>query len=229
MSTEKSSAAGASARQQAEQLHGQYETLRARRSSLGRAFRAFFPSKREERLLSDERNWRTGAQGEQDLASALAQRCPGVVLLNDRQGPRSGGNIDHIAVAPSGVYVIDCKRYRGKIEIRRPLFGKEQLIIKGRERTALVESLDWQVAHVKAALGVAEAVPVHGCLCFVAPDGFLADSGLPVLGTLTVHGYPVYYPRRLAKRLLQPGPLTPEQAEAIGSQLQQRLPSASSA
>lgn len=189
--------------------------------------RPCFPSERERRLLRDERNWRTGAHGEQNLASALARRFPGVVLLNDRRAPLSRGNIDHIAVAPSGIYVIDCKRYRGKIEVRRPLFGKEKLIIKGRDRTALIDGLDRQESHVEAALsGCAEAVPVRGCLCFVAPAGFLADSGLPALWALTVHGYPLYYPKRLAKRLQQPRAITPGPAEAIGSRLQQSLPSA---
>jgi hypothetical protein len=130
MSLEKSGAAGASARQQAAQLRRQYETLRQRRSSVGRAFTPLFPTERERRLLRDERNWRTGAHGEQNLVSALVQRCPGVVLLNDRRARRSRGNIDHIAVAPSGVYVIDCRCYRGKIEVRRPLFGKQKLSSK---------------------------------------------------------------------------------------------------
>jgi hypothetical protein len=227
MSTQESGGAGASARQKAERLRHEYDELRARRSGLGRALSALFPSDGERRLLNDEHSWRTGAQGEESLAAFLAERCRGVLLLNDRRAPGSRANIDHLAVAPSGVYVIDCKRYRGKVEVRRPLFGKEQLRIKGRDRTALIDGLEKQVAYLKSALSdVPDAVPVHACLCFVAPEGFLADGGLPVLRTLTVHGYPLYTPRRLAKRLQERGPVTPDQAEVIGSELHERLPPA---
>ena len=33
-------------------------------------------------------------------------------------GKRS--NIDHLAIAPFDVYVIDGKRYKGKVEVRKP-------------------------------------------------------------------------------------------------------------
>lgn len=73
--------------------------------------------------MADEKHWATGAQGEAILAEFLAKRCPAVPLLHDRRVPHSLANIDHIAVGASGVYVIDTKRYRGKIEVLNPLFG----------------------------------------------------------------------------------------------------------
>ncbi len=141
--------------------------------------------------------------------------------------PHSQANIDHIAVAASGVYVIDTKRYHGKIKVRKPLSSNEALIIAGRDRTKLVEGLGSQVAAVQAALStVAPNVPVRGCLCFVPPDGFMADSGLPVLSTPKIRGYPLYYPRRLARRLNRRGRVTPDQARVIHSDLVQRFPPA---
>ena len=139
----------------------------------------------------------------------------------------SVANIDHIAVAPSGVYVIDCKRYKGKIEVAEPLFGKAKLKINGRDRTKLIDGLQKQVAHVRAALAnVGEDVSVEGCLCFVAPEGFFVDVGLPVLRTLKINGYPLYYPKRLAKRLNQQGSITAEQAQRLQAELDRRLPPA---
>ena len=139
----------------------------------------------------------------------------------------SRANIDHIAIAPSGVYVIDCKRYKGKIAVATPLFGKPKLKIAGRDRTKLIDGLDRQVAHVEAALAlVAAEVPVHGCLCFVAPEGLLADVGLPLLRTLKINGYPLYYPKRLAKRLNRDGPITPHRAQRLQAELDRRLPPA---
>ncbi len=174
--------------------------------------------------MADEKHWATGAQGEQILAESLAERCPDVPVLHDRRIPRHRANIDHIAVAASGVYVIDTKRYRGKIKVRQPLFGAPKLKIAGRDQTKLIDGLAKQVAVVQAVLEeVAPEVPVHGCLCFVAPEGFMADSGLPVLRTLKINGYPLYYPRRLARRLNHPGQLTPEQTCQIRATLAERL------
>jgi hypothetical protein len=70
---------------------------------------------------------------------------------------------------------------------------------------------------------IAEDVPVIGCLCFVAPEGLLADSGLPVLRTLKIRGYPLYYPKRLAKHLNRDGPIAPERAFALQALLATRL------
>ena len=148
-------------------------------------------------------------------------------MLHDRRMPHSRANIDHIAVAASGVYVIDAKRYRGKIKVLKPLFGAQKLRIAGRDRTKLVDGLGNQVAVVKAALvDVAPDAPVRGCLCFVAPEGFMADSGLPVLRTLKINGYPLFYPRRLAKRLNSRGSLSREHARRLHARLAERLPPA---
>jgi Nuclease-related domain len=185
------------------------------------------PSAEQKRLLTEQKRWSAGAQGEEMLAEALTRRCPTTFLLHDRRIPGSRANIDHIAVTAGGVFVIDAKRYRGKIEVREPLFGEAKLMIAGRNRTRLVEGLAKQVAVVKSALAdVTPEVSVHGCFCFLAPEGFLADSSLPLLRTLKISGYPLYYPRRLAKQLNRPGPLTPERAGRVLAELARKLPPA---
>lgn len=182
------------------------------------------PTTQEKRLIADERHWATGAQGEQMLAEALARRCPSVPMLHDRRMPRSRANIDHLAFAPTGIHVIDAKRYRGKIEVHTPLFGAPRLKIAGRDRTKLIDGLEKQVAAVRAILAdIAEDVPVSGSLCFLAPEGLLADSGLPVLRTLKIRGYPLYHPKRLAKHLLRDGPVSLERAVELHAELALRL------
>ena len=218
---------GGSAHLKARRLREEYDALRASHSGLGRVLTTLFPSGKEKRLCQEERNWLIGAEGEQHLANLLARRSPHALMLHDRRAPMSLGNIDHIAVAPSGVYVIDCKRYKGKIAVTEPLFGKAKLKIDGRDRTKLIDGLEKQVAHVKAALAdLSEDVPVHGCLCFVAPEGFLTDVGLPVLRTIRINGYPLYYPKRLARRLNQQGSITADQAGRLQTELARRLPPA---
>jgi Nuclease-related domain len=181
----------------------------------------------EKRRLAGDRQWANGARGEELLAESLAKRCPNLALLHDRRMPTGRGNIDHIAIAATGVYVIDTKRYRGRIEVAKPLFGAPKLRIAGRDRTKLVDGLSRQVAVVEDAIQpLAPAVPVHGCLCFVMPAGLLADIGLPLLRTLKINGHRLYHPRRLALRLNRPGPLTHERALAIRVELARRLPAA---
>jgi hypothetical protein len=68
--------------------------------------------------------WERGGRGEEEvgrtLTRAVADRG---VVLHDRAIPRSRANIDHIAVVPSGVWVIDTKRYRGRVERRSGWLG----------------------------------------------------------------------------------------------------------
>lgn len=174
-----------------------------------------------------EKAWATGAAGEEVLAQLLHKRCPDVPVLHDRRMPRSRANIDHLAIASSGVHVIDAKRYKGKIEVRKPLFGEERLLIAGRDKAKLVEGLKRQVDAVRTALDSAGSqVPVHGCFCFVNPKGQSGGSAIPLLRTLSIDGLPLYYPRRLAKRLNRAGDLGADEAFALAKTLGGMFPPA---
>jgi hypothetical protein len=174
-----------------------------------------------------ERAWASGAVGEEELAASLARRCPDVIVLHDRRMPGSRANIDHLAIAPSGVHVIDAKRYKGKIEVRKPFFGDAKLVIGGRDKTKLVDGLARQAEAVQSTIdSVAPGVPVQACFCFVNPEGQSSGTKLPLLRTLTISGYPLLYPRKLAKRLKQPGELGPEQMRLVAEALAREFPAA---
>jgi hypothetical protein len=144
--------------------------------------------------------WATGAQGEVVVAARLdGLRAHGVVAMHDRRIPRSRANVDHIAVGPSGVWVVDAKRYAGK----RPAAvtqggllgfgGTRRLTVGGRRRDGLVDGVLAQVERVRSVLP--DDVPVFGMLCFV-------DADWPLLGGhLTVRGVRVVWPRRMAKEI----------------------------
>ncbi len=218
---------GASAAAKAEQIGAELDALRAGRSPMARAIRAIYgPSASEQRLLERERNWRNGADGERLLAATLERRCPDAVFLHDLGRPGGRANIDHVAFAPSGVHVIDAKRYRGKIRVLR--FGAEtRLVIAGRNRTELITGLERQVELVANAI---EAdVPVHGCLCFLAPRGWLTEAELPMFRSLQVNDVPLYSTRRLVTRLCRAGPVTPARARELRHALALKLPAASPA
>lgn len=165
-----------------------------------------------------ERAWARGAEGEETVARSLQKRCGDeVVLLHDRRIPGSRANIDHLAIAPSGVWVIDTKRYSGKVAVSRPLLGKAKLTIAGRDRSTLADGLTGQVELVAHAVAeITPGVSVHGALCFV-------DADLPLLGTLTFRDLPLLYPRALAKRLNAAGPVTAEQRAALAPGLADRF------
>jgi hypothetical protein len=165
-----------------------------------------------------EQAWGSGADGEVAVAQVLAKRCPPPVLfLHDRRIPGSRANIDHVAIAPSGVWIIDAKNHKGKVEVRSPLLGKKKLCINGSDQSKLIDGLAKQVQLVTARVG--DHAPVHGALCFVRAD-------LPLLRTLKFRGYPLLYRKRLAKRLNSRGSLSPERIRQVAARLADEFPPA---
>lgn len=70
------------------------------------------------RLPPDALSWDKGARGERMTADDLEPLLDhGFVLLHDRQIPGSRANIDHIAVGPTGMFVIETKYLSGKVEV----------------------------------------------------------------------------------------------------------------
>lgn len=74
-------------------------------------------------LIADDpqstKAWARGSDGERRLAAHLERKLgDAVVLLHDRRVPRTRSNIDHLAVASSGVWVVDAKNYQGRVERR---------------------------------------------------------------------------------------------------------------
>ncbi len=166
-----------------------------------------------------EHAWEIGSRGEQQVGRSLdrhTSKGPAIVL-HDRRMPASRANIDHLAVAPRGVFVIDAKANKGKVRIARPLFDKPRLTIAGRNRTKLVDGLDRQVDAVRRALARHDHdVPVHGFLCFT-------DADLPLLGAGKIRGHRLRYCRATARELNRSGPLAPA---AIAAELEACFPPA---
>jgi hypothetical protein len=126
--------------------------------------------------VSDEpqstRAWSIGAEGEETLARELGA-LDGIRLLHDRRIPGSRANIDHIVLAPGGVFVVDAKNYRGLIRVqdRGPFWREDlRLVVGGRDCSALADGLARQVDAVLGALVAAGEDPlprISPALCFV--------------------------------------------------------------
>jgi hypothetical protein len=69
-------------------------------------------------------------------------------------------------------------------------------------------------------------VPTTACLCFVNPEGQSGGTAMPLLRTLRVGGFPLLYPRRLAKRLNQAGALEGEEILVVAEALAELFPTA---
>jgi len=62
--------------------------------------------------------WRIGAEGERKTAQYLDGLAEaGFIVLHDRKVPGYGGNLDHVAIGPTGVWAIETKNVAGKVEI----------------------------------------------------------------------------------------------------------------
>ncbi len=188
---------GASARREYERRQAKRETrIREDHPKLGRLILA---------VTDDPQSttaWDTGALGEERLGQRLNELSSETMrVLHDRRIPGTRANIDHLAVTPTGIYVIDAKKYKGrpslKVEggILRPRV--EKLLVGTRDQTKLVDGVLKQVDVVRAIVG--DAIPVTGVLCFV-------EAEWPLIGgAFTTRDVEVLWPKKLYPRLAADG------------------------
>jgi hypothetical protein len=173
-------------------------------------------------------SWAKGSAGEGRLAAFIAREVGDrVIPLHDRLIPGTRRNIDHIWVAPSGVWVVDAKAYKGKVVKRDvgPFWRAENKVyVGGRDRTGLAAGVESQIEAVLAALGpdsAVKGVEIHAVLCFLGSDWRRLNFPFQV-GTVWI-----MYPGALRKRLTKDGAVTREQMERIARRLDLSLPRAS--
>jgi hypothetical protein len=160
----------------------------------------------------DARQWRAGAVGEGIVGRMLADAE--VRTVHDRRVPGSEANIDHIAVAPSGVYVIDAKNYtdRPRVDTYGGADSTPRRLFIGRDdHTHLVHAVRRQVRVVEGALDD-PSVTVRGILCFVGVEWEVINGYL-------LHGVGVTSPESVAALLALPGPLSAARVDAMHRRL----------
>lgn len=213
-----SSAAGASARREFERRKDAREQrVRAAHPKLGGLILALADDPQSTKA------WEVGAIGEELMGQRLTDLPDTFRVLHDRRIPGTRANIDHIVVGPTGVWVVDAKRYKSKrpalhVEggIIRPRV--ESLRIGGRDGTKLVRGVQNQVERVAAALGDTD-VRVVGVLCFLEADWPLIG------GSFSVDSIDVLWPRLLIKQITE-APRQTIDVTAVHSHLAARFPSA---
>ncbi|HWK20357.1 MAG TPA: nuclease-related domain-containing protein [Microbacteriaceae bacterium] len=162
--------------------------------------------------------WAKGAEGER-IVGRMLDSLAGVRVLHDRAVPGSRANIDHVAIAPSGVYVIDAKHYAAEPRLDRLGDGSVlRLKVGPSDRTELVVGIRQQLGVVAEALARPD-VPVRAVLCF-------AGAHWPESNGFVIDGVGVTSPERLGELLAMPGPLPPTEIESLHVQLRARLAAA---
>jgi hypothetical protein len=156
--------------------------------------------------------WRRGAVGERRTARLLGPlERQGWAVLHDLALPGSQANLDHMVIGPGGVFVIDSKQYRGRL----------QLDPTGRL---------WHGRYPLApALGAVSFEADQAAQVLTDPDvvvrPIMAIHGAQVpWGKVVVQGVPVVPARRLRSMLHQlPAVLGPEQVTALADQARVRF------
>jgi hypothetical protein len=151
--------------------------------------------------------WRRGAAGERRSARLLAPlERQGWAVLHDLAVPRSRANLDHLVIGPGGVFVIDSKQYRGRLQLDR--FGR---LWHGRY------PLDPALRAVSfEADQAARVLPDPGMA--VVPIVAVHGAQVP-WGKVVVDGVPVVSAQRLPSLLRAlPAVLGPEQVASLTDQ-----------
>ncbi len=125
--------------------------------------------------------WLAGAEGEARVGEQLRQlELQGWRMLHDVHWPgRAKANIDHIAVGPGGVLVIDAKNWSGEVRLRHG-----ELYQNGYTRKRETASALEQCAAVSALLEPQHRSMAQGWICLVGqPDVISSTStGVTVVG-----------------------------------------------
>jgi Nuclease-related domain len=164
------------------------------------------------RPSSAARAWRRGAAGERRTARLLGPlERHGWAVLHDLAVPGSRANIDHLLIGSGGVFVIDSKQYRGRLQLdpsgrlwhgRYPLAHALRAVSFEADQAALVVT-DPDVV-------VVPVMAVHGAQ---VPWGKVVIDGVPVVSA-----------RRLPSMLRQlPAVLGPERVALLADQARVRF------
>jgi hypothetical protein len=159
--------------------------------------------------------WREGAEGERRTARHLEGLADaGFIVFHDRRVPGYGGNLDHVAIGPTGVWAIETKSWTGKVEI-----DGNQLMVRGHPRDKAVDQVFREATAVQIALG--EALSPLGVT--VTPVLCLHRARMPLFAK-AVQGVRIASGKQLVG-ILRTGEarLTPEQVQALAREAERIL------
>lgn len=132
------------------------------------------------KALADQRAWSVGAEGERHVAEVLTTMARyGWTALHDVHWPgRPQANIDHIAVGPGGVVVIDAKNWSGTVTVRDGVLRQN-----GYQRARQADGVAQASAAVTTLLPPEHRTATRAVLCLAAQDQVAEPvQGVDVVG-----------------------------------------------
>jgi hypothetical protein len=159
-----------------------------------------------------------GAEGERAAARLLNPLADlGWVMLHDRRVPKGRENIDHIAIGPGGIAVVETKNWSGKV-----LVTADALRRNGRDANGAVEQVLRQVAAIQAT-GV-----LNDSEEWIRPIIYVHRAQIERKGSrrrpARPQGVRVCGPRDLVPAITDgPNVLSAEQVKTIADELESRL------
>ncbi|WP_337063102.1 nuclease-related domain-containing protein [Kineococcus sp. G2] len=136
------------------------------------------------RVEREQRNWEAGAEGERLVAEALAVlEADGWTVLHDVRWPgRQRANLDHVAIGPGGVVVIDSKNWTGAVSFR-----EDELRVGNRSMAKELTGVAAATAAVTALVPARHRRDVLGVLCLVQQPVAAREVGaITVVGRTAV-------------------------------------------
>lgn len=186
--------AGYGAEEQATRRSRRLAKLKREQAAAGRAQSTVEAS--IERLQREQRAWAAGAEGERLVARALETLTAyGWTTLHDVHWPgRPLANIDHIAIGPGGIVVVDAKNWTGDVVLRDGVLRQN-----GYRREREVDGVAQAAAAVTALLAPQHRARVSAMICLAAQDQPPAASGpgVTVVGRLQLAEHLVALPPRM--------------------------------
>jgi Nuclease-related domain len=156
--------------------------------------------------------WRRGAAGERRTARLLSPlERHGWVVLHDLAVPGSSANLDHLVIGPGGVFVIDSKHYRGRLQL-----DSSGRLRHGRYPLApALRAVDFEADQAAQVLPDPDVV--------VVPIVAVHGAQVP-WGKVVMNGVPVVAAGRLPSMLRAlPAVLGPERVAAVADQARIRF------
>lgn len=164
------------------------------------------------RARADVRRWSAGAEGERAVAETLGHLARyGWVALHDLRWPgRRHANLDHVAVGPGGVVVVDAKNWSGDVGVVDGILRQN-----GFPQTAKVTSAADAAAAVTALLAPEHRTAVRAAICLAGQDcaPVVAEGGATVVGRWQLPDHLLALPTRLS----------PYEVADLARSLEQRL------
>lgn len=144
------------------------------------------------RLPFDSLFWLKGAEGERKTAAYLEPLlAEGFVVINDRLIPGLRGNLDHLAIGPTGIFAIETKNWTGRIQV---IGGR--LFVNDHDRSWVLD----QVYREAIAVQIALADELNANRLTVTPVIAIHGTGVPRFNA-TVAGVTLVAGKALAAHL----------------------------